>query len=335
MEDIYTILPKYFNNQCTADELKAVKSWKKENPVEFKEHQKIWKLTEKHEYIDFDHKVGWQELQPQLKGGEPPTKVVSMNKWAKFAAAAIVILISTFGIMQFLNPAEVDESGFAENGINLDYASTTRGTELVTKKIVEETSLKSGDKIWLNKNTKVEDVGREDGRYEVKVHKGEAFFDVKSRKDNPEEPFLVHTQNAAVSVIGTEFSVASRKNKTIIRVVEGTVKVITSDIEQISLTVGEQAMVVDGAVEKIDAYSPNFLAWKTGKFEFEDTPIATVAILLETFYQAKIEVVEGTTGSTNGAFDNKEIDEILGAISLSSGLKLTEVEAGKHYTISN
>ena len=333
MEKIYTILPKYFNNQCTADEIKAVKDWKKQNPAEFKEHEAIWKLTEKQQYVEFDSKTAWAELQPQLKGGKQETKVIALGKWMKFAAAAVVLLVGTWAVMQFAIPGQ-NESGFADNGANLDYLNTTtRGRQLATQRSVQKSKLKNGDKIWLNKNTKVEDVGSEDGRYEVKVHQGEAFFDVNSR-ENPEEPFLVHTKNAAVSVIGTEFSVASRKEKTIIRVVEGVVKVISSDIQQVSLKAGEQAYVVDGNIEKMDSFSPNFLAWKTGKFEFAQTPIENVAILLETFYDVKIEVAEGLTGHTNGKFDNLKIGEILDAITLSSGLNLEEVEAGKHYRIS-
>jgi len=39
MEHIYTVLPKYFNKQSTAEENTLIKRWKKENPVEFKEQE--------------------------------------------------------------------------------------------------------------------------------------------------------------------------------------------------------------------------------------------------------------------------------------------------------
>ncbi|BDS12926.1 FecR family protein [Aureispira anguillae] len=336
MEDIYTILPKYFNKQCTTEENALVKAWKKEHPAEFKEQQMIWSLSKDTDYIEFDAKASWAELQPQLTDNASPqtTKVVGMAVWKKMAVAAAILLVCVLGIRQFINPSIDNDQLFVE-GLNKEFDSTVRGTEMTTQRAVKAMTLTNGDKVWLNKNTKIEDMGDQEGAYAVKIHKGEAFFDVKSRKKDKQEPFLVHTKNAAVSIIGTQFSVAHKKEKTIIRVVEGVVKVIASDINEISLKAGEQAFVIDGNIEKFDNFSPNYLAWKTGRFEFYKTPIDKVAILMQTFYDVKIEVAKGTQGQTTGNFNVMEVQPMLESLTLASGLKLEAIKPNLHYRISN
>lgn len=337
MEHIYAILPKYFNKQSTAEENALVERWKKENPAAFKEHKSIWTLTKDVEYIEFDSKASWNELQPRLgnenTNNKPTTKVIGIALWQKIAVAAVVVIISVFGIRQFSSPT-MDEGDFFADGLNTEFLDKSRGVELLAEANVVETSLKNGDKIWLNKGAKVEDMGGENGEYKVKVRKGEAFFDVKSKKDASER-FLVHTENAAVAVVGTQFTVTSKKEQTIIRVVEGVVEVMASDINKIQVNAGEQAIISKGNIKRLKEFSPNFLAWKTGAFDFQATSIHKIALLLQTFYDVEIEVAEGTTGTPSGKFPVMDVQNVLESLTLASGLKLEVIEANKKYRISN
>jgi ferric-dicitrate binding protein FerR (iron transport regulator) len=338
MEHIYTVLPKYFNKQSTAEENTLVKRWKKENPAEFKEQKAIWTLTENVEYIEFDSKASWNELQPRLSNTssqtKPETKVIGITLWKRMAAAAVVIIVAVFGISQFNNSSTIGEGDLFADGLNTEFITGSRGVELLASSDVLETSLESGDKIWLNKGAVVEDMGSKDGEYAVRVKKGEAFFDVNSRKDK-KTPFFVHTSNAAITVVGTQFTVTNKKEQTIIRVVEGVVEVMASDINKVKIAAGEQAIISKGNIERIKEFSPNFLAWKTGAFEFEATSIRKIALLLQTYYDVEIEVAEGTTGTPSGTFPVMDVDNLLKSLSLASGLKLEVIEANKKYKISN
>lgn len=336
MEHIYAVLPKYFNKQSTAAENALVESWKKENPAAFKEHKAIWNLTKDVEYIEFDSKASWNELQPRLgketTNKKQATKVIGIGLWQKIAVAAVVIIISIFGIRQFSNPS-IDEGDFFADGLNVEFLDNSRGVELLAEANVVETSLKSGDKVWLNKGAVVEDMGTENGEYAVKVRKGEAFFDISSTKDKSER-FLVHTENAAVAVVGTQFTVTNKKEQTIIRVVEGVVEVMASDINKIEVNAGEQAIISKGNIKRLKEFSPNFLAWKTGTFDFQATSIHKIALLLQTFYDVEIEVAEGTTGTPSGKFPVMDVQNVLESLTLASGLKLEVIEANKKYRIS-
>lgn len=334
MEHIYNLLAKYFNNQCNSEELQTIENWKKENPAEFEAHQLIWSQSAQNEYVEFDTEAAWKELQPQLKDSNS-TKIVSLSSWYKFAAAAVIVLVCTWAVMQW-SGSNTDSNLFAD-GVNKEFSTNSqKGKEISTQQILA-TTLASNDKIWLNKNSKVEDLGDKDGRYGVKLLEGEAFFEVNSRKANPNQAFLVHTQNAVVTVVGTAFSVITESDKTIIRVVEGIVKVAASDVQSMDLTIGQEAYIMNGGIQKMEKFNPNLLAWKTGKFEFKESSIDKVVQALQSFYDVKIEVAPNLTSSTNGSFDNTNtnIDNILNSITLSSGLKLETVESGKHYKITN
>lgn len=338
MEHIYTVLPKYFNKQSTAEENNLVKRWKKENPAEFKEQKTIWDLTKDIEYVEFDSKASWDELQPRLGNTssqtKSETKVIGIALWKKMAAAAVVIIVALFGISQFNNSNTIGEGDLFADGLNIEFTTGSRGVDLFAEGNVVETSLKNGDKIWLNKGAEVEDMGSDEGKYAVRVKKGEAFFDVNSRADKS-APFFVHTSNAAVAVVGTQFTVTNKKEQTIIRVVEGVVEVMASDLNKIKVTEGEQAIISKGNIERIKEFSPNFLAWKTGAFKFEATSIHKVALLLQTYYDVEIEVVPGTTGTPSGTFPVMDVDNLLKSVTLASSLKLEVIEANKKYRISN
>jgi ferric-dicitrate binding protein FerR (iron transport regulator) len=337
MEHIYAVLPKYFNKQSSTEENELIERWKKEDPAAFKAQKSIWSLTKDAEYIEFDSKASWKELQPRLSNGsqtKSETKVIGIALWKKIAVAAALIIVAVFGIDQFNNFNTIAEGALFAEGLNTEFTTGERGVELLAASNMVETSLKNGDKIWLNKGAEVEDLGAREGTYNVKVRKGEAFFDVGSRKDRS-SAFFVHTQNTVVAVIGTQFTVTSKKEQTIIRVVEGVVEVMASDINKIKLKAGEQAMVSKGNIKRINEFSPNFLAWKTGAFKFEATSIHEIALLLQTYYDVEIEVAEGTVGTPSGKFPVMEVQELLESLTLASGLKLEVVEAKNKYRISN
>ena len=334
MEHIYTLLPKYFNKQSTAEENTLVKRWKKENPAEFKEQKAIWDLTKDIEYVEFDSKASWDELQPRLSTASSQTKVIGIALWKKMAAAAVVIIVAIFGISQMNNSSTIGEGDLFADGMNTEFLTGSRGVKLLAETDVLETSLGNGDKIWLNKGAVVEDMGSKDGKYAVRVKKGEAFFDVNSKEDK-NAPFFVHTSNAAVAVLGTQFTVTNKKEQTIIRVVEGMVEVMASDINKVKVGKGEQVIISKGNIERIKEFSPNFLAWKTGSFEFKGTSIHKVALLLQTYYDVEIEVAAGTTGTPSGTFPVMDVDNLLKSVTLASSLKLEVIEANKKYKISN
>lgn len=177
-----------------------------------------------------------------------------------------------------------------------------------------QVTLPDGTKAWLNAASRITyPTAFNDKTREVRID-GEVYFEVAQ---NPKKPFKVFIEGKpAVEVLGTHFNINAYKDEpvTATTLIEGAVKT-----KGIILKPGQQARVSED--NKI-AVEPNadivkVMAWKNGKFNFEDLNVEEVMKLITRWYD--IEVV----------YANKPPDvEFFGSMSrnvpLSTVLKLLE-----------
>ena len=122
---------------------------------------------------------------------------------------------------------------------------------------------------------------------------GEAYFEVAR---DPDRPFRVASRGQVVEVLGTHFNVNSYPDEPLVRttLVEGEVKVNgTTNERPVVLAPGEQAQWAEGnqlTVRKVDVAQA--VAWKNGKFNFNDSDVATVMRELSRWYDVDV-VFEG------------------------------------------
>jgi Fe2+-dicitrate sensor, membrane component len=122
---------------------------------------------------------------------------------------------------------------------------------------------------------------------------GEAYFEVARDADRP---FRVTTRGQVVEVLGTHFNVNGYADEPLVRttLVEGAVKVSAgTDQRPVVLAPGEQALGAAGSplkVRKVDVTQA--VAWKNGKFNFNDSDVPTVMRELSRWYDVDI-VFEG------------------------------------------
>jgi ferric-dicitrate binding protein FerR (iron transport regulator) len=176
---------------------------------------------------------------------------------------------------------------------------------------------------------------------EVTIY-GEAFFDVKP---NREKPFIITAGNAQVKVVGTSFNVCAYPENETVEVVVKTGKVqvtnkigeVLSDANQVYLVPGEKGtlFIKSSILEKSQNSNPNYLAWKTRDFVFNDIPLDEVFQCLEKTYHVKIQVTDPELNALklNAQFDKKPIDFILNVVGLTFNLELS-VE-NEQYTFSS
>lgn len=120
---------------------------------------------------------------------------------------------------------------------------------------------------------------------EVEV-KGEAYFEVAK---NADKPFIVHTPNGDIRVLGTSFNVNTYEpGKTTTSLVEGSIKAVAGGKEvllkpnqEASWKTGE-AIVVQG-FEKTRA-----LSWMDGVYFFEGADMKVIADVIDRWYDVKI-----------------------------------------------
>ena len=121
---------------------------------------------------------------------------------------------------------------------------------------------------------------------------GMAFFDVAKSESLP---FHVNTSEITVSVLGTQFSVASYPGDPLVQtvLVSGKVQVTCNEnYKSVELIPGEQhtynSMSKSGSVSKVDAQM--LTQWADGKLVFDQEDIYSVCRKLERWYGVEIEI---------------------------------------------
>lgn len=198
-----------------------------------------------------------------------------------------------------------------------------------------EITLGDGSVVRLNKNSEIvisEDFMEE--KRELRLT-GEAYFDVSH---NPEKPFIIHTGHSSIEVLGTAFNVrsVSGHDNVQVAVVEGKVSfssidgnfperpsVILSKGQYGYLDLNERSIQVDEVA--ID----NYLAWKSGRFVFEELTLQQVCTQLSRLYglECGFDDPEIKNLTLTADFSNESIEKTLSVIALSLKIEF-EIDEG-------
>ncbi|PSL23756.1 FecR family protein [Chitinophaga ginsengisoli] len=150
-------------------------------------------------------------------------------------------------------------------------------------------TLSDGTKVWLNAASSLSypTTFTEKDR-SVTLH-GEAYFEVAA---NASQPFVVHTPNQDIKVLGTEFNINcyQDENRIVTTLVTGSVKLDNKGgAASLQLHPGEQAVLnnenFDVAAVDVSLYT----AWKDGEFRFRATPLVEVLHQIERWYDLDVD----------------------------------------------
>ncbi|MEN8156457.1 MAG: FecR domain-containing protein [Bacteroidota bacterium] len=150
-------------------------------------------------------------------------------------------------------------------------------------------TLSDGTKIWLNSESEIRyPVAFRGTKREVYLW-GEAYFQVA---ENSKQPFIVHTMNTAVQVVGTSFNIRAYSDEvtTATTLVSGRVVVSQNENQQeYILEPGQQAVTGEKeTVVKAVEVAP-YIAWKEGRILFEEHAIEAIFRDLSRWYDIDVE----------------------------------------------
>lgn len=209
--------------------------------------------------------------------------------------------------------------------------------------------LPDGSKVWLNAGTKLF-FDKKFNHREVYLE-GEAYFDVRKDKNRP---FIVHTSDIDIKVLGTAFNVKSYKEEPTIEatLIHGSIQVINqqqNDIPPIILNPHEKFIYRKWAntnphdkVNNIipsEKVAPVFLvskiapvindstireiAWIHNRLIFEGETFREIATKMERWFDVKIHFADETVANyrLRGVFEDETIDEALQALQQVASFK--------------
>lgn len=180
--------------------------------------------------------------------------------------------------------------------------------------------LADGTKVFLNAVSSIKYPTQFNGDQRIVELEGEAYFEVAKNKS---KPFLVKSANQTIEVLGTHFNVHAYNNESVVKttLLEGSVAVSSKNQKAI-LKPGQQSNISESsskiAVKEVDTEAA--IAWKNGRFKFDNADLKSVMKQLERWYGIKVEY-RGDVSDVRfngGTFRNKNLSEVLKVLELSN-----------------
>ena len=315
----YDLLARYFAGGCSEREIQWIERWRKENPSNekaFTEFSAIWEHSGS-ENQDFhpDAAEALTKVNRKLEQLEshPEGNTGHRNMFfyiLRIAAILILALIVWYGY----NKLQHKETLIAE---------------ISGKNETKEVILPDGSIITLNSNSTL--------KYPEKFSKssrnvelvGEAYFEIAK---NPEKPFLISAQNTLTRVVGTAFNLRAIPDEedVILTVEEGKVVFSVSEEDKtmvVNLKAGDKGIMNKMTQRLTESKNEdvNFMAWKTKRLVFKNTPLIKVADDLSRYYNVKFEIKNPKSDSVEVSidFNNNTIDQMIEAMSFT-GIQITK-----------
>ncbi|RAV99245.1 FecR family protein [Pseudochryseolinea flava] len=188
-------------------------------------------------------------------------------------------------------------------------------------------TLEDGTKVWLNVDSKLTAPKSFNGKPSREVTlNGEAFFEVTK---NPNQPFIVHTADLNVKVLGTSFNVSAYPEQRNVEttLVEGKVSIATNGSETKSITLLPNQRAIYQKESKnmtlVDQKNTASLTgWKDGNLNFENIPLDEIIAALERWYNVTIHIPANTKLKCrfSAKVETKTLEEVLELFQASEGI---------------
>ncbi len=313
---INQLIRKLFSGKISKDELKELNNWYDS------------KLNKEEVFVDsFESKEQIKnriltKLKKEIQIEENKNQV-SLSRFRQIggiaASIAAIILIS---ITLFINLQNKKSAEMELAASNIPYLERANPNGQKSKIILSD-----GTTVWLNAASKI----RFPEKFELTERKvfleGEAFFDV-TRDEN--RPFVIQSENAVTTVLGTTFNVKSYEKEPVqITVASGKVKVKTKNDnsfrnDELVLIQNEQITFSpeSGELTKKNVDSNYFLSWKEDVIRFDNTKLSEVAKTLERWYDKKITIENEKLNNCKlvAEYKNEKLYNVLQSLKFSLGI---------------
>ncbi len=259
---------------------------------EFKALQRIWEEAGEKPKADPETDLAWLKFQ-KTHFSRPTRSTKTRFRWVAIAASMLLLL-------------------------GLGVLSTAHSTYRLKKGQAERIALNDGSTVSI--------IGP--GTLRVPLYfnwfqreisfQGKAYFTVTK---NLSKPFLIESGDVATQVVGTAFLLNTEKK--LLEVSEGKV-IFSAKKDKVTLIKGEKGWLNGTQLIKSKIKNPNYNAWQSGIFVFENTPVNDVLQSLQGHYLFNLqENAELVNCSFTGSFDQAPLETVLEELSLVNGFAYT------------
>lgn len=268
---------------------------------------------------EIDSRVAFAHVSDRIRKSQPAYRF--LNFAMRIAASLFIplLLASSWLFYKQYSQAETSELAMQE-------VTSPAG-------IRSQVILPDGSKVWLNAESTL--------KFSVPFQKnirnvdlqGEAYFEVTK---NQKQPFVVHSGNIEVKVLGTQFDCKAFEEDKTIEVIleEGSVALnsnVGSGLEESILKPGDRAVIEKSTGKTLirNEEIGKYIAWHNGKLVFDNTSMEEVSSMLERWYGVEVVVKDKDILNYRftTTFDNESLFHVIELLSLSSPIQMKYVQA--------
>lgn len=347
-ENQWSIIAKYLSGECTSRELNDMETWMDADSEnrEMIELLKIAWNTAESEIQTSDTDYLWQQFseraglstdysQHPLNSIQPSASITERKNFTTFFFQNPVWRYAAVFLLFFLTTLYFYSSDVAAFlGIRSAASMKTISVENARR---DRITLSDGSIVTLDAGSQIQYPEKFTGDTRQVYLNGEAFFEVTS---DPEKPFSVFTNHAAIEVLGTKFNIRAwqPEQRITVTVTEGRVLFYPEqDKAQKTVTLKQgfsSSLMGQGSpTPPIPVDVQKSISWMNNEVYFEDTRLAEILIQLERWYDIKFDI-------RNSARINERITVYLADRPLENHLALLGeladvrfIAAGRYYQL--
>ena len=305
-EYIEDLVGKFIVGEASESEVQDLREWCDLFPDNQKYLDDSLLIFEKAQLPDdrnFDTDAAWNKVKGQITA----KKKVHRTLVPLWKVAAGLILVAAVSYLFYWNLAPGDEFVYLSEN------------EVMTQTLPDQTE------ISMNKESEVTvdyNPRKKTGTIQLK---GEATISIGKEK---EVQWTVEAENMLIRDIGTVFHVKAYPDGQLVEVsvLEGAVQFYSATQEGIMLQAGEKGIYdkASGSYNKTVA-DTNVVAFKTRSFQFTEETLQSVVDRISEVYDRQITLLGGIgTCKITVEFEEEELDTILGILSETMGLEVSE-----------
>ena len=185
--------------------------------------------------------------------------------------------------------------------------------------------LPDGSELMLNANSSIQfNQDWSEGNNREVWLTGEGFFEVVH---NPKRPFIVHTSQGNIEVLGTSFNAFQRAGNMQVTLIKGKVRFVAKDKEEIEMEPGEQVRIENDKIilERVDIEP--ITAWRYGKMIFREASIESIIDRLKSDFDWDVEVQQAAIlkKKVNASIHEINPEELLDALAAIYDLHIEKI----------
>ena len=249
---------------------------------------------------------------------EVPERVVRRIPWVRILTAAACVLGLVVGIWYTATKTGHPQVSYIHTGygelktVLLPDSSTVVLNANSTLRLTEDWTKQEGRQVWLE---------------------GEAYFKVQKGIVTGQK-FVVHTDALDVEVLGTRFNVNTRRQRSIVSLEEGKVRLTVHGDETAVLEKKAPLIMRPGEVVTIDSKRQTNIdedkdvvarsGWSRHEFHFDSTSLGDIAKLIEDTYGYKMVLADTAMAGVaiSGDLRVNNVQELTKVLEVSSGYRM-------------